>query len=278
MKIPDTKNLVIITGCDSGIGEALAGLLIEKNCTVLISYLEKNPFPPADNLYSCRLDLLEQGSITSFTEYAVKLLAGGMKLFALVNNAGIAKGGPVENISLEIFREVMEVNFFGLAALTQKMIPSLIVSRGKLIINGSMAGRIALPFLAPYAASKFALEGFTDSLRRELNPLGINTILLNTAGIATPIWKKSKNQNIELTNTKYRKSMKEFREKFIETGESGLDPRKAAEDIFRIMMKENPAPRYIISKNRLISRLELMIPDRLFDYIVRKLFSMDYSL
>ena len=278
MNVFKRNSLIIITGCDSGIGKALTGLLLEKNFSVLISYLEKNPFPPADNLYACHLDLREEKSIVSFADYARNLIACGMSLFSLVNNAGIAKGGPVENVPLSLFREVMEVNFFGLVALTKEMIPSLILSKGKLVIHGSMAGRIALPFLSPYTSSKFALEGFTDSLRRELNPCGVKTVLLNTAGVATPIWNKAKVQDISNIDRKYLGSLKEFREKFIETGNSGLDSLIAAKKIYRIIIKKNPAPRYVIAKSRIVSKLEMMIPARIFDFIVRKLFSMDYGL
>lgn len=271
-------NLVIVTGCDSGIGQSLAEILINNGFTVLISYLENNPFPSLSNLHSRQLDLRNQASINSFMHYTRELLAGGLSLFALVNNAGAAKGGPVENIPVSLFREIMEINFFGIVTLTRELIPSLISSRGKIIIHGSMAGKIALPFLAPYTSSKFALEGFTDSLRRELNPFGIKTVLLNTAGVATPIWEKAKEQDMSIIDLKYQNSLKEFRVKFIETGNSGLDPRKAAEKIFRIIKKKNPSDRYIIAKNVIISKIEMMIPVRVFDWIVRRLFSMNYGL
>lgn len=275
--ITDNRNsLVIVTGCDSGMGMELAQLLVNRGFAVLASYLEENIFHCTENLFTHRLDLRDEESIMSFTAYAGGIIDRGFNLYALVNNAGIAKGGPVESIPLAMLREVMEVNFFGLAAVTREMIPYLIQSRGRIIIHGSMAGKIALPFLSPYTASKAALEGYTGSLRRELNPLGIKTVLLNTAGVATPIWNKAREQDMSMMHSRYRESLKQFREKFIDAGNSGLDQHIAAEKILRIIMKKNPAPRYIIARSRLVSKLELMIPEKLFDLIVKKLFSMNY--
>ncbi len=272
----EQKQLIIITGCDSGMGRCIAEILYRRGYAILASYLEEDPRQDKKDFYSMKMDLRDDGDIDSFAAYALSLINNGCKLFALVNNAGIAAGGPVENLSMEVFRQVMQINFFGLVALTRKFIPALIQSKGKIIIHGSMAGKIALPFLAPYAASKFALEGFTDSLRRELNPLGIKTVLLNTAGVATPIWNKAKRMKPEDFNPRYHKSLETFIENFVDAGNRGLDQNIASERICNIIEKINPRPRYIIAESRLLSRIELLIPDGLFDRIIRRLFKMEY--
>lgn len=271
------KKLVIITGCDSGMGLGLARRMAGMGFHVLASYVEGTPPAISTGVTLHRMDLRKTGSIESFAAKAIGMLQGGRSLHALVNNAGIAMGGPVENLSPAVFRDVMQVNFFGLVELTRLMIPCLKRDRAMVVIHGSMAGRIALPFLAPYAASKFAIEGFTDSLRRELAPFGVRTVLLETAGVATPIWSKARNMDIGSFNSVYRKSLDLFLERFVDAGNQGLDQEVAARRICGIIMKRNPRPRYIIGKSVILSRLEMMIPATLMDMVLARLFSMDYG-
>lgn len=277
MKDDNSRKMVVITGCDSGMGKNLAELCLAKGHPVCISYCEVDPLPGESGLFSYKMDLRDETQIIAFADECTRVASMGYKLHALINNAGIALGGPVENVPMRIFRDVMEVNFFGLVNLTQRMIPLLIRDRGTLLIHGSMAGRIALPFLSPYASSKFALEGLADSLRRELSPLGIKTVLLETAGVATPIWKKARNMDINIFDPKYLPSLNLFLEKFVDTGNLGLDSMVAAQRIYHIIMKKNPRARYIIAKSVLLSRMEMIIPSRILDRILAKLFGMNYG-
>lgn len=273
----NNKNFIIITGCDSGIGKSLARTLSSNGYKIVITYLENNPFPGNKNISAYKLDLRDEKNIHSFTDKIKTLCARGFNLSYLINNAGVALGGPVENIPLKIFREVFEVNFFGLLSLTQKLIPHLIANKGRIIIVGSMAGKIALPFLSPYNSTKFALEGFADSLRRELNPFGIKTILLEISGVNTPIWTKAKNQDISFVEKKYLDSLKEFEIKFIDTAQKAMSPDKAALKIIKVITKKNPKPRYIISENNFTTFLPMLIPARLFDKLISMMFKMDYG-
>lgn len=269
--------LVVITGCDSGIGKSLVPLFKEAGYRVIISFLEHNPFQTQRDIISQKLDLRHEEEITSFTTLINRLGDDGNSLDYVINNAGIALGGPLENIPISIYRQVMEINFFGLITLTQRILPNLIKSRGRLVINGSMAGRIALPFLSPYTASKYALEGWCDSIRRELNPFGIRTILLEPGGIATPIWNKALDQDSSFINKKYFDSIETFREKFIKSGSRGMDPDRAAAMIFKCITSKRPRSRYIIAGNRMLSYLETLIPGKVLDMFVSKMFSMNYG-
>ncbi|MBN2160720.1 MAG: SDR family NAD(P)-dependent oxidoreductase [Spirochaetes bacterium] len=269
--------LAVITGCDSGIGKSLARVFSEKGFRVIISYLERNPFEGDRRIIAKKLDIRDEKQINSFSALVHRYCSEGHGLEYFINNAGVALGGPFENIPLEIYRTVMEINFIGLASLSQKILPALIRSRGRLVVNGSMAGRIALPFLSPYTASKFALEGWCDSVRRELKPLGVRTILLETAGIATPIWDKGLQQDYSFADKKYDASIRLFKEKFIAGGNRGMDTDRAAAQIFRFITEKKPKARYIVAQNRLLSFLELMIPGRVLDALVVKMFSMRYE-
>lgn len=269
--------LAVITGCDSGIGKSLVPLFIEAGYRAIISFLEHNPFKAYPDIISQKLDLCNVAEIDDFVSLIKHMEHQGNSLDYVVNNAGIALGGPMENLPIPIYRKVMEVNFFGLITLTQKILPGLIKSRGRLVINGSMAGRIALPFLSPYTASKFAIEGWCDSIRRELNPFGIKTILVEPGGIATPIWEKALEQDSSFVDRTYAKSIEAFREKFIRSGTRGMDTDKAAAMIFRYITRRRPKHRYIIAGNRLLSYLETLLPGKILDVFLMKIFSMNYG-
>ncbi len=271
------KKLAIITGCDSGIGFGLCKLMALNGFSVAASYLEHDPFPSKKNIFSCKMDIRKEKEIDNFTVFVKEYCNNGYSLDCLINNAGVALGGPIENLPMKIFRENFEVNFFGLVSLTKKLIPLLIQSSGRILIIGSMAGRIALPFLSPYVSTKFALEGFSDSLRRELLPFGIKTVLIEPGGIATPIWNKSKKQDKSFVDKKYEKSLNIFIEKFIESGNSGMDVEKAAKHILKIINKKNPKGRYIVAENRFTTFLPLLIPRRILDKLFLKNFKMDYG-
>ena len=269
--------LAVITGCDSGIGEALSMAFAEKEYTLLISYLRSNPLQGRENIHAMKLDLNSERQIRSFASRVKKMCGQGYSLDYFINNAGIAMGGPFENIPLDIYRRVFEVNYFGLLSVTQKIIPDLIKSRGRLVVIGSMAGRISLPFFSPYSSSKYALEGFCDSVRRELNPFGVKTILIEPGGIATPIWNSVLRQDLSFMDDKYRQCAEKVLGDFIESGNRGMAPERAAEQIIRFITKKSPAARYIIADNRLKSFLELLVPDRLMDRILARVFSMNYG-
>ena len=269
--------MAVITGCDSGIGKSLTRCFADRRYMVIISYLSENPYKNEPGIIARKLDLRNPGHVNSFASFVKRCCKEGHSLDFFINNAGVAMGGPFENIPMEIYREVFEVNFFGLVSLTQRILPGLISSRGRLVVNGSMAGRGALPFLSPYTASKFAREGWCDSVRRELNPLGIRTILLEPGGVATPIWNRALEQDSSFADKKYSQSLGLFRDKFIAGGNEGMDTHKAASLIFRMITKKNPAPRCIISSSRILSYTETLIPDRVLDILVKKMFAMNYG-
>ena len=272
-----SNGLIVITGCDTGIGRSLAKSLLQEDYTLVLSYLEKNPFATENNVYTKKMDLRKQEDVHDFCRYVNNLCREDVSLKGVILNAGVALGGPVENLPLAFYRECFEINYFGTVAIIQAMIPALIRDKGRIMVIGSMAGRIALPFLSPYASTKFALEGFCDSLRREMNPFGIKTILIEPAAVATPIWNKAKQQDISFVDEKYRESLDCFRENFIEDGNRGMDTDVAGAMIADIFLKKCPQARYIITKNSFMSKLMLLLPSCVIDKAVGKIFKMDYG-
>lgn len=272
-----TKDLVVITGCDSGIGKACADILFHNHKDVAISWFETNPFQEEPLSHPFRADMTRESDIEKFAKNIKKLCASGFSLKCLFCNAGVALGGPVENTPLEIYRSVFEINYFSYVLLIQKLIPLLIESRGMIMIHGSLAGRIALPFLAPYTSSKFALEAFADSLRRELNPFGIKTVLLETAAVATPIWTKARRIDNSFVDEVYVESLNAFMKNFVDSGSRGMPVEKAAQKITGIMEMEKPRSRYIISGTPFNSFLQTILSDRIIDRLVKKFFNMNYG-
>ncbi|OGP66965.1 MAG: hypothetical protein A2031_03605 [Deltaproteobacteria bacterium RBG_19FT_COMBO_43_11] len=271
------KGLVVITGCDSGIGKALAQGLAGQGYKVAVSYLRENNFENNPQIFAQKLDLESKAEVKSFCDSIKLLCKENLPLSAVVTNAGVALGGPVENVPLDLYRKSFEINFFGAVAIIQALIPELIKSKGKICIIGSMAGRIAMPFLSPYASSKFALEGFCDSLRREMNPFGVKTIMIEPAAVATPIWNNAKEQDISFVDEKYMESLLTFQDNFIEGGNEGMPVEKAAGIIADILEKKKPKARYIIAKNMMTFKILLRLPSIVLDKIVIKMFKMNYG-
>src|SRR5688500_3137446 len=185
------RGAVVITGASTGIGHACALDLDSHGCHVFAGVRREED---AERLRSerafiepVRIDVTDADSIASARD-RVGEAVGAAGLAGLVNNAGIAVPGPLEHLPIDELRRQLEVNLVGQVAVTQAFIPMLRTSRGRIVNIGSIGGRVALPMLGPYAASKHAIEGVSDSLRRELPPWGIEVSVVRPGPIATEIW------------------------------------------------------------------------------------------
>ncbi|HUF64361.1 MAG TPA: SDR family oxidoreductase [Gemmatimonadaceae bacterium] len=185
----------VVTGASSGIGEACALRLAELGYRVFAGVRNDEAAGrlrsrAPDLLTPLHLDVSDAGSVRAAAA-RVATGTGGAGLDGLVNNAGIAVAAPLEFLPLDALREQLEINVVGQLAVTQALLPLLRTARGRIVNMGSISGRVALPFVGPYTASKFALEALTDSLRVELRPWGIHVAIVEPGVIATPIWKRS---------------------------------------------------------------------------------------
>src|ERR671930_442264 len=182
-----SRGAVLITGASTGIGEASARHLLELGFDVVAGVRKDED---AERLRGAgarplKLDVTDQASID-----AARTRLGDAPLAGLVNNAGIAVSFPLEFVPIEELRHQLEVNVIGQVAVTQAFLPALRKGRGRIVNISSIGGRIALPLAGPYAASKFALEAVSDSLRRELRGQGVEVVVVEPGGIKTPIWAK----------------------------------------------------------------------------------------
>ena len=181
---------VLISGCDTGFGHALAIELDKQGFLVLAGVYNPDNEEHVTSQLSSRatvfcLDITQDDEIDA----AVNMVKEKTKsLHALVNNAGILKAGLIEWTSLESMRKTMDVNFFGHVTMTKKFLPLLTSRRGSRVINiCSVAGFISGPSMAAYAASKFALEAFSDALRREMHSWGLHVSIIEPGFMRTPI-------------------------------------------------------------------------------------------
>ena len=184
---------VFITGASSGIGKACA-LHLDRQGFPVIAGVRKQADAIAlrqeasQRLKTVFIDVADSASIEAAAAAVAALTRGS--LFGLINNAGIAFGGPLEILSVQDIRGLMDVNIIGVLTVTKAFLPMLRKGRGRVINMGSTSGILALPCLSAYAASKFALKGLSDALRLELRPVGVSVSLLEIGNVETPIWEK----------------------------------------------------------------------------------------
>lgn len=199
------------------------------------------------------------------------------ELNGLVNNAGIALGSPLELVPVDQLRHQLEVNLVGQVAVTQALLPALRRAKGRIVFMGSIAGRSALPFLAPYAASKHALEAVADSLRLELKPFGIPVSIVEPGSIRTAIWSRSAKRADALAATAdaqkaelYADRVAAFRSLALKRGEGGAPADRVAEVVEEALTAERPHARYLVGKDAKLRAGFERLPDRLRDRIYER--------
>ena len=211
------------------------------------------------------LDVTDQASIRAARDQVSRLLSGA-SLVGLVNNAGISGGGPIELLDLDDFRRMFEVNVIGTIAVTQLFLPLLKQARGRIVNISSVSGQIAPPFMAPYAASKFALEAVSDCLRRELDAFGVDVIVIQPGIIDTPIWKKGAEQDLSrFRDTPYYQVLKRMSENAASVAQHAIPPSRVSRAILHALTARRPAARIPVVRNLLLHRLRGLVPDRVRD-------------
>jgi NAD(P)-dependent dehydrogenase (short-subunit alcohol dehydrogenase family) len=202
----------------------------------------------------------------------------GGRLYALVNNAGIAVNGPVEVVPVEEWRRQFEVNVLGQVALTRALLPALLSARGRIVNISSISGRVAWPLTGPYTASKFALEAVTDILRREVGPQGVQVVSVEPGAIATPVWQKSRadaDRMIAALPADVRRRYDGLIAGILHHGErlarDGLPPEAVAEVVGVALTTRRPRTRYVVGREaRAQALFARLLPDRVMDALVMR--------
>lgn len=254
---PTEQPLVaLITGASSGFGLLTAVALAKQGYQVaatmrdpgkageLLELARKEQV--ADAVIPLQLDVTDSDSIRQAVE---EIMAWFGQIDLLVNNAGFAVGGYIEELSLEDWRQQMETNFFGVVAMTKAVLPQMRERRSGCIINvGSVSGRVGFPGYGPYAASKFAVEGYSESLRHEMSPYSVRVVLVEPGAFRTEIWHKGLARIVSHENSPYRERLEAVLRYSRLAGQKAPDPIQVANLIARIAAKRSPRLRYPVGQ------------------------------
>jgi short-subunit dehydrogenase len=262
------KKVILITGISSGFGKETSRLLAEKGHTVY-GTVRKNPVSGTSVNYLI-MDLTEIESIKSAVS---SVISKEGRIDVLINNAGMHTGGPAETSPIETIKLQMDTNFLGMVSLTKEVLPQMRKQGGGTIINfSSIGGLMGLPFQSFYSASKFAIEGFSEALRMEVNKFRINVVLFNPGDFHTS---NSVNRRNFLTPTgpedPYREQYKKTLDVIEKDESGGWPPELLAKKIVSVVECKNPLQRYIISsfEQKLAVWLKSILPGKLFRLILQ---------
>jgi len=268
--------VALVTGGSSGIGEATARQLHDAGFTV---YAVARRVDRMDDLrtagvHTFAMDVTDDASMTAGVQ---RILDEEGRIDVLVNNAGYGSYGAVEDVPIDEARRQFEVNVFGLARLVQLVTPQMRDQRSGRIINiSSIGGKFYEPFGAWYHATKFAVEGFSDSLRMELKPFGIEVVLIEPGPIATEWNEIARDSLLERSgDTAYGRYAKRAHRVLTEFDKPSRasKPETVARKIVRAATTRNPAARYPVGKGaRAITLSRDLTPDRVYDQVVSRIF------
>jgi NAD(P)-dependent dehydrogenase (short-subunit alcohol dehydrogenase family) len=274
--------VVVVTGVSTGIGRAIARVLVGHGVHVFGSVRRvgdgaavHDELGPA--FTPLLFDVTDPDAIAASVPVVAEAL-GGRTLFGLVNNAGIAVGGPLIHQPLEEVRRHLEVNTIGALAATQAFARLLGVDGaragkpGRIVNISSVAGRVSAPFLGAYAASKRALEGMSHSLRRELMLYGIDVIIINPGAIVTPIWDKAEaTTTARYASTDYVPFLERFLKAALKSGRAGLPPESVGDAVWTALTADRPRASYPVVRQRLLAWLvPRALPARVLDRLIAR--------
>lgn len=273
---------VVVTGVSTGIGWGITKVLIEHGFRVFGSVrkpqdAERLSKEFGENFISLLFDVTDEGAVQAGSEQVREQLKGET-LFGLVNNAGIAVAGPLMHLPAEDFRHQLEVNLVSVLIVTKAFLPLLGSDRalhgkpGRIINISSVGGKAGGPFVGAYSASKHGLEGFSESLRRELMLYGIDVIIVGPGSVATPIWDKAEQLDISsFANTEYGESARRVQEYMIRNGRNGYPPEKVGEVVWHALTTPRPRVRYAVIPGSSFGRvIQMLLPKRMVDRIIAR--------
>ena len=259
---------VLVTGAGNGIGLAITEYLYENGVSVIAADFDKDSlkkFEGKEKIVPIYLDVRKNETILNAATQLTQTIEG---LDCLVNNAGIFLGGSLLDIDLLELERIIDINVLGYARVTQAMFPLLFKKKGKIINISSEVGRFSFPFNGPYSMTKFAIESYSDSLRRELMFLGMKVVIIQPGAIQTQLSSKTIDEY-----SKYRQDDYIFSDQInrlwpILEKETYSDPIYIAKLVFKILNKKRTRNRYRVKNNRQRRILEFF-PSSWADFLIK---------
>lgn len=278
---------VVITGASTGIGRAIAEHLARSGWKVFAGIRKPEDgealVAAVPAISPLMLDVTEPGSVRTAVEEVASAI-GEATLGGLVNNAGIARMGPLAIQPMDEIRAHFEVNVFGAIAAAQAFAPLLGMDTtrkgdpGRIVNITSVGGKIASPFLGAYTATKHAMESVSDTLRREMLVYGIDAIAVGPGAVRTPIWDKAEdaNEGQPYQDTAWAGSIEAFSKVMLEGGRDGLAPETVAEVVETALSARKPKARYAPVPNKLTNfTVPTRLPKRWLDSIFASRFNIE---
>ncbi|MBU1935963.1 SDR family NAD(P)-dependent oxidoreductase [bacterium] len=281
------RKRILITGCSTGIGKETARLLVQRGMSVVatarsietLEPLKKATTESNGSLFTTTLDVTVDASRRAAVAFTQEKLGG---IDVLINNAGYGQMGPIEEVPVELIRQQFETNVFSLVAMCQLVLPMMRAQRHGRIINiSSILEVVSLPMGGVYSASKYAVAGISDALRIEVEPFGIEVVLILPGPIKTefPRTAALSTQSLwgDLEASVYRPwaapMLARWKAKKPRSGE--VSAEVCAEVVARAVEDRRPRIRYLVTKRaRMLYTMRKLLPDRVLDMALRKVFNM----
>ncbi|NPU09634.1 SDR family oxidoreductase [Bradyrhizobium sp. 83002] len=272
---------VVVTGASTGIGYACSKLLLARGFRVFGSVrkpedAERLRGELGADFTPLLFDVTDEAAVKAAAQQ-VRAALEGEALAGLVNNAGIAVAGPVTELPIDQFRHQMEVNVIGPVIATQAFAPllgadpAMTGAPGRIVMISSVAGRNGNPLMAPYSTSKHAVEGLSESLRRELMLFGIDVIIVAPGAVKTPIWAKAEEVDLSpFQASPFFPALQKVRGFMLQLGKTGLPAETIGERVFEALTLPAPKVRYEIAPDPLRQWIVRLLPKRAVDRIVAK--------
>jgi len=271
---------VVVTGVSTGIGWGCAKVLTQAGFRVFGSVRKKEDAERlerefGDSFSPLLFDVTDEAAVAAAAQEVAAAL-GRETLSGLVNNAGVAVIGPLAYLNTGDFRRQIEVNLVGPFIVAKAFAPLLGVDRarqgppGRIVMISSVGGRMAYPFGGAYHASKFGLEGLSESLRRELMLFGIDVVVIAPGAVATPIWGKAEGAGGAFAATPYANPIERMQRLAASAAKRGLPPERIGEAVKTALTAQTPKVRYSVAPNPMQTFLIGFLPKRLVDNQVAK--------
>jgi NAD(P)-dependent dehydrogenase (short-subunit alcohol dehydrogenase family) len=280
---PARSKSVVVTGASSGLGRAAAVYLSRLGYRVFAGVRTESSVAKLSTLSASTgelipvmLDVTDAASIAQAGQ-CIERRCSDTGLWAVVNNAGICISAPLECVPINVMRTQLETNVIGALAVTQRFLPLLRASKGRIVNVASGIGNIAPPYLGAYAASQFAKEGLSDSLRRELRPLGVSVSIIEPGAVGTPIWDKIRRSADEILAVAPTEVVETYRARFIaflnmnevRAQASKTTTADYANAVADALGAKHPKARYRVGADSWSSALaRRTVPDRMMDVLM----------
>jgi NAD(P)-dependent dehydrogenase (short-subunit alcohol dehydrogenase family) len=270
---------VVITGASTGIGHACVTRLRDEGFQVFAGVRKPEDAERlrGEGAVALELEVTDTQAITRAAS-AVQDQLDGKPLAGIVNNAGIVVTGPLEFIAADELRRQLEVNSVAPVMVTQAFLSQIRASNGRIVNISSIGGLVAQPFIGAYAMSKFAIEGMTDSLRRELMPWGIHVAAVEPGTIKTPMWDKGLDETDQVLEAigedgrqLYGERIERMRRFVPKMLKRGVGPEKVADAVAHALTAEKPKLRYLVGDAKFLAAGDRLLPGRTFDRLMTRL-------